>query len=136
MPSRRGRRIVAVNAPLLATVVDRRQAREPGTRHVVLQEIPALCREKPAVVVSSGIDEIAHHCSSAEPEYLGAGRTGKVDGGKGVLRGRGPRRGHGQPGQDDRCHRENDTTGGPAPCNSSFLIKTDWVFVVLLLRRG
>ena len=78
------------------------------------------------MVASFGIDEIAHDCSGAEPEYLGAGRTGKVDGGKGVLRGRRPRRGHGQPGQDDRCHRENDTAGVPVHWNSPFLIDTDW----------
>src|SRR5258706_502794 len=63
VPSRRMPRIVAVNAPEIVAVADRRQAREPGASHVELLERPTMCREKPAVHGSSGIGEVAHHSS-------------------------------------------------------------------------
>src|SRR5882724_11297734 len=71
VPSQRKPRIVAVNAPEIVAVADRRQTREPGARHVELLERPVRCREKPAVGVSSGIGEGAHHSSRREPEQVG-----------------------------------------------------------------
>ena len=75
--------------------------------------------------VSVGIAELAHTCPGAEPEQVGARRAGEIDSGKGVLRDRGPRRGHAESRQDHRCQRENAMAGFSVRWNSPFAIDID-----------